>query len=457
MRGIDAKFLYSETPTAHMHTLKVVVVPDDISYEAFVQGMERQLAHLAPLRRRVVPVPLALGHPVWVLDPQFDLRHHVSRRRVAAPGGPRELADVVADIASRPLARERPLWEAVFVEGLRDRESAIVAKVHHAVADGGASVALLGYVGRTFSHGPTDDLLEGPESEPLPTTRQLLTVAMQAHRRRLVEFPDLMRRSLHGMREFLRRRRAMAVPPAMPLQAPRTSLNASLDRRRTFAMTALPLDDLKAIRRATGTTLNDVYVTVCAGALRQYLLDRGELPARSLVASVPLSTSGGIGHLLGNRVDNLYVALATDVASPLERLMTVHREALAAKDLRSALGNELMEQRADVVPPQLFTPAVRLWSRTHLANRVRPPLNVVISNVAGPREALEFGPVIMRALYSVGPILEGIGINITAWSYIDQLFVSVLGCPTTLPDPWPVVALIRDSLEKLCEVAVAPA
>ncbi|HXY26701.1 MAG TPA: wax ester/triacylglycerol synthase family O-acyltransferase [Acidimicrobiales bacterium] len=456
MRGIDAKFLYSETPTTHMHTLKVVVVPADITYETFLWGMRAQLPHLVPLRRRVVPVPLGLGHPVWVVDPAFDLANHVSRRRVPEPGGPHQLAEVVADIAGRPLGRDKPLWEAVFVEGLAGHESAIVAKVHHAVADGGASAALLGYVGETFTHGPPDHALDGPASEEIPTRRQLLTTAAHQHAVRLRGLPQLVRRSVRGARDYRRSRRAMASPPAQPLQAPRTSLNVSLDARRTFAMTALPLEDLKAIRRATDTTLNDVYLTVCAGALRRYLEARRELPARPLVASVPLSTDGGIGHLLGNQLDNMYVSLATDVDGPLARLQAVHVEAAAAKEARRAFGNELMEQRADVVPPQLYSSAVHLWSRTHLANRLPPPLNVIISNVAGPRQPLAFGPVTMRALYSVGPIVEGVGLNITAWSYVDQLFIGILGCPRSLPDPWAVADLLPQALGELEREALGP-
>ena len=456
MRGIDAKFLYSETPTAHMHTLKVVVVPAAITYDTFVWGMRTQLAHLVPLRRRPVPVPLGLGHPVWVVDPAFDLLNHLSRRTVPAPGGPRQLADVVADIASQPLNRDKPLWEVVFVEGLVGDETAIVAKVHHAVADGGASAALLGYVGETFTHGPPDHAFDGPASEPLPTRRQLLTMAAHEHAGRLRGLPQLVRRSVRGATEYRRSRRAMASPPAQPMQAPRTSLNVSIDARRTFAMTALPLEELKAVRRATDTTLNDVYLAVCAGALRHYLEARGELPARPLVASVPLSTDGGIGHLLGNQLDNLYVSLATDVAGALDRLQAIHGEAAAAKEARRAFGNELMEQRADVVPPQLYSSAVRMWSRTHLANRLPPPLNVIISNVAGPRQPLEFGPVTMHALYSVGPIVEGVGLNITAWSYVDQLFIGILGCPRSLPDPWPVADLLGRSLEELEREALGP-
>ena len=108
-----------------------------------------------------------------------------------------------------------------------------------------------------------------------------------------------------------------------------------------------------------------------------------------------------------------------------------------------------LAQRADIVPPQIYHSIVRIWGRSHVADRVNPPLNVVLSNVAGPRERISFGSTKLEALYSVGPILEGIGLNITAWSYGDSLGVSVLGCPTSVPDPWSIIDALHDSLDEL--------
>ncbi|HEY5110335.1 MAG TPA: WS/DGAT domain-containing protein, partial [Acidimicrobiales bacterium] len=218
---------------------------------------------------------------------------------------------------------------------------------------------------------------------------------------------------------------------------------------RTFAITRLPLGALQDIRRATGTTFNDVYLAVCAGALRRYLVEREELPLRPLVASVPVSTDPDVARMSGNRVDNIYVSVATDVADPLERLRTIHDGVVAARAVRQQLGHDLLEQRADVVPPQLYQPTVRLWSRSHVADHLHPPLNVILSNVAGPREEIRMGPVGLEALYSVGPILEGIGLNVTAWSYEDVLGVSLIGCPKSVPDPWALVDQFHLALEEL--------
>jgi diacylglycerol O-acyltransferase len=454
MTGIDAKFLYSETATAHMHTIKVVVcdvseMPEGFSYDVFVEVLGQQLGRLPLFRRRVVTVPLSLGHPVWIEDPKFDLRNHVTRRHVRAPGSLHQLAAEVADIAGTALRRDRPLWEIVVVEGLENGRIAVIAKVHHAVADGTATVAMLQNIVQGVGEAVDAPPVDNWRPEPIPSRSWLLRGAVGQHAARLRGLPRLAVRSVQGARASEARRWSQTAKPPLPLHAPRTSFNVSLTADRTFAMTTLPLDDLKAVRRAHGTTLNDVYLAVCAGALRRYLLDNGELPTHSLVASVPVSIGPKVARLSGNRVDNLYVTIGTDIADPLERLRHCSQVARASKEVRSMLGNDLMQLRAEVIPPQVYRSTVRIWSRTRLANRVHPPINLIASNVAGPSQPIRFGPIKLEALYSVGPILEGIGLNLTAWSYVDALHVSALGCAASLPDPWRIVEALHGSLAEL--------
>jgi diacylglycerol O-acyltransferase len=460
MSGIDAKFLYSETPTAHMHTIKVAVadvssIPEGFSYDVFAETLQSQLGRLPLFRRRAVPVPFSFGHPVWIEDPDFRLEDHLSRRKAASPGGLRELAAEIGDIAGTPLRRDRPLWEIVVVEGLEGGRMAVVAKVHHAVADGSATVAMLRNIVQGLGEADLAPPVDDWRPEPVPSDRQLLRRAAAQHGARLRGVPDLVVRSVRGARASESLRRLATVRPPLPLQTPRTSFNVSLTADRTFAMTTLPMEELRTIRKAQGTTLNDVYLAVCAGAVRRYLSAHGEHPQRSLVASVPVSIDPDAGRLSGNRVDNLYVTIGTDIADPLERLHHCHQVVRASKEVRQALGNDLLEQRAEVVPPQLYRSALSVWSRTGLADRVRPPLNLVISNVAGPREPITFGPIALEALYSVGPILEGIGLNLTAWSYVDHLHVSALGCSASLPDPWPLVDGLQEALAELRAASAA--
>ncbi len=455
MLGLDAKFLYSETRTTHMHTLKVAVfdmsgLPGGYSYDEIVALFGHRLNRLPPFRQRAVPVPWGLGHPVWIEDPDFDLMRHITRCRATEPGGDRELAAVVADVASRRLPRDRPLWEIVVVDGLAGGRLAVVAKVHHAVADGAATVALLQ---SAFGAGEADSYPVVWRPDTIPTKTELLRLAARGHASRLRELPRLARQSVRGLRESEARRRASPIRPPLPFDTPKTSFNVSLTAERTYAMTTLALDDLKAIRRAHNATLNDVFLTVCGGAMRRYLLEHRTLPTRPLVASVPVSTDPSTDRLGGNRVDNLYVSIGTDIADPLERLRTIKGTSAAAKDVRSGLGNDLLKKRAEVVPPQLYALTVRTWARTHLANHTRPPVNLVLSNVAGPRQRLHVGLAVLEAIYSVGPILEGIGLNITAWSYAADLNVSVLGCPTSLPDPWLMTDALHSSLAEIKEAS----
>jgi diacylglycerol O-acyltransferase len=342
------------------------------------------------------------------------------------------------------------------VEGLAGGRIAVVAKIHHAVADGSAAVALLRNVVQVGTAAPSLETIDDPwRPEPLPTGCQLLALAARQHVARWRGLPHLVRQWVTQTRASEVRRRTFAPKPPLPLHhIPRTSFNVSISAERVFAMTTLPLDDLKAIRRAAGTTLNDVYLAVCGGALRRYLLDRGELPDRPLVASVPVSTDPDVARMSGNRVDNLYVSVGTDVPDPLVRLRQIHEGAHAAKEVRQLLGHDLLADRADIVPPQIYHSVVRLWSRSHIADHVHPPLNVVLSNVAGPPDRIFFGPIEVESLYSVGPILEGIGLNITAWSYSGALGVSLLACPLSLPQPWLIIDALNDALDEL-RMAVA--
>jgi diacylglycerol O-acyltransferase len=425
------------------------VLAPGISAQQLVDELGHQLHHLPPFRRRAIPVPYSLGHPVWIEDPEFNLANHVRIEKARSPGTDRDLADVVAKVAGKALPRDRPLWEMVVVEGLEGGGLAVVAKIHHAVADGAAAVALLENVVSGTNAASAQSRDDEWRPEAIPSRRELVSMALRQHAPRLRGVPSLLRRSVRGLLESNRRRRSFAIRPAMPLQTPKTSFNVSLAAARTFAITTLPFEDLRAIRHAHDATINDVYLCICAGGLRRYLEERGELPDKSLVASVPVSTDPSAVRLSGNRVDNLYVAIGTEIADPLERLARIHAETTAAKDVRSVLGNELFEQRAEVVPPQLYSTSVRAWTRSRLANRVRPPVNLVLSNVPGPKEHLFFGQIQLEALYSVGPILEGVGLNITAWSYVNALHLAILGSKTSVSDPWAIAGAIQASFEEL--------
>ena len=451
LSGLDARFLYSETPAAHMHTLKIVVMDlsarsEELTTGEFVAMVEDRLDRLPVLRRRAVPVPYRLGHPVWVEDPGFDMKRQVHWRVASGDGSDRDLAAIVAEIAAVQLQRDRPLWDLTVVEGLEGGQVAFVMKLHHSLADGGAAVALLE---NAFVLDDADAYIEPAHPEPMPSDQVLVRQALAIGSRRALGVPRLLGRTAGGMMAAGRARRDLDTVPPAYFSGPRTSFNSSLVPERTFAMTGLGLQELLSARKAASATLNDVFLAVCGGALRRYLLRRGELPERGLVAGVPVATVPSEVHYSGNHLDNLALPVGTDIADPVERVRHIHESMVAARRVREALGPDLFEARAALTPPMLYPVGIRLWARTRLADHTRPPINLIASNVRGPADLPTMDGARVTALYSMGPILEGIGLNITAWSFRDELDVSVMGTPGTLPDPWDLIGDLHSAAAEM--------
>ncbi len=459
LTGLDAGFLYMETPTLHMHTLKISVldpstIPGGYTFDRVKEVFRERLHLLPPFRRRLVDVPFRLHHPVWIEDPDFDLDLHVRRVGAPAPGGTREFAELISDIASHQLDRRRPLWEVWVVEGLEGGQVGFVAKMHHSIADGVAAADLLINV---LDDAP-DAVVPAPvrqwRPEPVPSRRRLLRDAIAAIALNLRMLPSLVRRTFAGVRAARRFRDSSDVAPALPFAGPNLPFNAALTAQRTFAMTTLPLADIKAVKDACGTTLNDVVLAVCAGALREWLLARDLPTDRPLVAGVPVSTREKKGLVLqGNVVSNMFTALRVDIADPLERLREISKAAKAAKGVHAAMGPQLLADWSEVTPPRPFSWFMRTYSRLHLADRHRPPINLVVSNVPGPSAPLYVAGARLGGIWSVGPILEGIGLNITMWSYLDDLNVGMVACPDAMPDLWSLADLLPAALDELVTAA----
>jgi len=444
LTGLDASFLYNETPTLHMHTLKYTVldlstVPGGYDFARFRHELERRLHLLPPFRRRVVDVPAGLHHPVWIEDPDFDLDNHLRRIHVPAPGGRREMDETIAQIASWPLDRSRPLWEIWMLEGLEGGRVGFLAKVHHTLADGVAAAALLANV-MTTTPEDVDPPLPAEEwrPEPKPSGTRLVLMAVVDLFRSIGRLPGLLRRTLPRVRAVARHRKSAEVATPRPiLDTVKTPFNGALTANRSFATETLSLDDVKMVKSAFGVTVNDVVLGLVAGSLRRWLDKRGALPAKPLVAGVPVSTDdpGEIKRLGGNKVSNMFTSLRTDLDDPVERLHAIHDVTSAAKVVHNLLGADMLADWSEYTPPRPYAAFMRLYGRLRLADRHRPPINLVVSNVPGPREPLFVAGGRMEGIYSVGPILEGIGMNVTVWSYCDQLNVGVIACREHVPDP----------------------
>jgi WS/DGAT/MGAT family acyltransferase len=456
LAGIDASFLYMETPTLHMHTIKVAVLEPapgvDYSIERVKADLRERMHLLPPFRRRVVEVPFGLHHPVWIEDPEFDLDRHVRRTTVPAPGGMREMDAVISAIAGVPLDRRRPLWELWVLEGLAGGRIAAVGKIHHALADGVAVAALLANVMAPTMRGLADPgTAPAWRPEPVPSPARLLADAVRDHGGQLVRLPGLVGRTVRNLIAVARRRRRATPLPPLPMRdAPRTSLNGTLGARRVFASCDLPLADVRAVKSALGVTLNDVLLALVAGSLRRYLGRTGGLPARPLVAEVPVATDAPGAHRLGgNRLSNIFTSLCTDVADPVARVRAIHEVTEAAKDFHQLLGPDLYEAWTQYAPPRPFSWWMRTYSRLRLADRHAPPVNVIVSCVPGPREVLGWPGGRLEAIYSVGPIIEGAALNVTAWSYVDRLCLGLLTCPDLVADLGGIVEGLRLALDEM--------
>jgi WS/DGAT/MGAT family acyltransferase len=462
LSGLDATFLYLESPSNLMHVASTAIfdpstVPGGYSFEKVKELVDSRLHLLPPFRRRLVEVPFQLHHPLWIEDPDFDLDYHMRRAALPSPGGEEELAEFAADVMSRPLDRTRPLWEMYVIEGLENGLIATVTKTHHAAIDGVSGNELT--VNLLDLQPEPAEIPPDTEWKPdrVPTDLELVGYALSSLSRQPVLGLKAARRTVEAAVTLRRRnRRPEITPPPAPFAAPRTSLNGAITPHRKFAFTQISLDDVKMIKNALGGTVNDVVLALCAGALRTYLQGRDELPAESLVAMVPISvrTEDQKGAM-GNQVSQMLVSLATSVDDPVERLHTISAGTEGAKEQEKAIGAETLMNWAEFAAPAVAARAARLYSNMKLADRHRPLFNVTISNVPGPNFPLYSAGSRMVAMYPMGPIADGGGLNITVMSYMGTMFFGLVACRDTVPAVWDIAAGLQSAVDELRKAAEA--
>ena len=443
LKGADASFLYMENPVVHMHVSGVMILDPSTmeggySFERFRDHVVERL-HLIPMfRHRLLRVPLGIDHPVMVDDPNFDLDAHLHRHRLRAPGRMADLALFVGNHASEPLDQSRPLWDMVVVEGVEGDRIALVTKMHHVAVDGVTGTDLMAHlVDLTPEPGP-------PRSEPVPFHPRRLPSSLRLMADAVVS------RAMDPLRVFRSFGRAAAsvgrlsqavfgdddaALMARPFDAPRTFFNHSLTPRRSVAFATAALEDCKFVKNVFGTTVNDVFLAACSQALRGYMAERGDVPRRPLLASVPVSVHGQTAETGAvNQVSDMFVRLPTDLADPVEQLRSVQLETRDAKEAHGAIGADMIGDVTELTPPALFNLASRLYSRAGLAERLAPIQNVVISNVPGSPIPLYVAGARLEGVYPFGPLIEGAGLNITVLSTMGNMDIGVIACPDIAPD-----------------------
>lgn len=457
LSGLDASFLYVETPTAHMHVGLVAVLDPVVTGKGFDEAhvtamIERESLRQPRLRKRLVEVPFHLDHPRWIDDPNFDIIHHIRRVNCAAPGGPRELADLTGRILSTPLDRNRPLWEVWLVEGLAGGQYALVGKIHHAIADGLTGASLLASMFSTSPDAPPPPVPEPqpPANDSLPSESELLRDALLTRLQKPQEIARLWKRTRKAIHEIVERRASGEYRMgASPLDAPRTPWNAPLNAQRVTSFVRVSLADIQTVRKVFSAGVNDVILAVCAGVLRTYLERRGALPLAPLVAAIPVATRKKSNAFGNNHVSALFTSLATNIEDPIERLATIRSVMRGAKEEHNTFGAGMAAEWAEVISPSMFSLAARMYSKYRFAERHRPLYNVAISSVPGPPMPLYFAGSKLVASYPFGPLLDGVGLNITVMSYAEQVDFGFVAAPNVLPDVWELADLVPEALEEL--------
>jgi diacylglycerol O-acyltransferase / wax synthase len=485
LTGLDASFLYMETPTTFGHVNGLGIYnrphPEFNAFDAVYAKFASMVHEVEPLRRKLATVPFNLDHPYWIDDEDFDLDFHVRHIGIPPPGNDQQLAEQVARIIGRPMDRSRPLWEVYVMEGLPDNRWGLFAKYHHATIDGAAGVILLNML---TSRDPSAEAPPPPTpwtGESMPSDVELLRRTALNLTRNPVKSARLQLRlvqtlaaaagvtSLSSAASQTRALLKAAVSRnrtddasneqgvSMPVSpAPPTPWNRTITAHRRFAMRSASLHDLKKIKDATGGTLNDVVMAVCAGALRAYLLSHDALPDKPLRAMVPVSIrTGDEEDVWSNRVSGIIADLPTDCDDPLERVARCRVAMAAAKRQFELVPADALAEATQITSPVLAASALRLASRLRLADLVNLPTNVVISNVPGPRQPLYFAGAQMQNYIPVSIVTDGMGLNITVHSYLDRLDFGLVACRELVPDLWDMVDLHIAEIETLLE-ATAP-
>jgi diacylglycerol O-acyltransferase / wax synthase len=454
LSGLDASFLYAESSTVPLNVCSVVeldtsTMPGGYTFDRFHDDLALRIKALPEFRAKLADSQLNLDHPVWVEDKDFDLSRHLLRIDLPPPGGRRELAEVCGHIAAAQLDRSKPVWGMWVIEGVADTDAheggplALMIKVHHAAVDGVSAANLLTQLCSPEPDSPPPDPVAGPGDA---TALDIAAGGLV----RFISRPLNLARALPAtvstiVNTVSRARSGMAM--AAPFTAPATPFNAEVTAERNIALAQLDFDDVKRVKNRFDVKVNDVVLALCAGALREFLRDRGELPDKPLVAVVPMSVHDTSNRPGRNQVSGMFCNLQTHIEDPGERLQAIAKANSRAKDHSRAIAPSLVLDVTQVVTRAMFGFILGVAAHTPLTHTAIH--NVIISNVAGPRNKLYCLGAEIKALYPLGPIFHGSGLNITVMSLSGKLNVGIISCRKLVDDLWGLADRFEPELYEL--------
>ena len=457
LSGLDALFLSLETAATPMHVGALhLLAPPPGDAHAYAAAVRRHVAgrlHLSPVfTRRLAPMPLAFANPVWVHEDQVDLRVHVRCLRLPAPGTLAQLEAAVARLHAQRLDRARPLWRLYVIEGLASGQLALYSKIHHATLDGASSVA--------FAHALLDTTAspravppdERPQQGEHPGLRALLGTAIRTAAAQTVHAAKQLPELVRVLSALVARSGAPSSPGSHGRAfrfAPRTPLNTAIGSARTIATLSLPLDVFTRLAERHQVSINDLVLAVVSGALRRHLMDRGALPADSLLAAVPVSLRTAGNTDATTLATMTRMELATDVEDALSRLLAIHASASRAKSLTRELRTVIPTDFPSIGMPWLFGAAAALYGRARLADRIPPLANVLVSNFPGPAMPLYLAGARLLTWWPLSIPEHGLGLNVTVQSYAGSLDFGLVAARDVLPDPAAFAGAMRAAFVEL--------
>jgi WS/DGAT/MGAT family acyltransferase len=461
LSGLDATFLYLETPEQPMHVggLNIFELPAGYAGD-FVEDLRThiiQRMHLAPVfRRKLVNMPFELANPIWALDDDMDMEYHIRSTVLPKPGTRAQLDKLVGRLHSSLLDRSRPLWEFYVIEGLASpvgapegtRHIAFYSKVHHAALDGAAGVALATAI---------MDITAVPRTVRPATHRRVMQtdnfgiaeLAVAGIKNTAVQsaklaknLPGLARAAYSLLRPPKSEEPVLGVaglelvdsPQKNRWFAPKTPINVSITNQRSFSSLSFPLASIKHVAKSNGVTLNDVVMAICSGALRCYLADLNCVPEQPLLAGVPVSLREAGNTEMNTQASMMRISLASTIADPQARLMAINQASKAAKAASANMNAVMPTDFPSLGVPWILSGLAALFGRSKLANSMAPLANLAISNVPGPNMALYLAGAKMLTYYPVSIVTHSLALNVTVQSYNGSLDFGLIACRKAMPD-----------------------